>query len=188
MATLSDPKFAALVAVDLQHSMAELQLAPHSAAEVMRNSASLADGLRKAGGTVVYTRVLIAETLSPSADKYLLNGDGPPAENASDLTPDTGVQPGDCVVTKRQWGAFYGTGLEQQLRRRSIRTLVFSGIATNFGVESTAREALDRGYQVIFAEDAMSSVSAEAHEFVIKTIFPIIGHVRVTREILEGWK
>ena len=185
MTPSSDPKLTALVAIDLQHSMAPLKLAPHNVADVLRNSASLGDGLRKAGGTVFYTRVLITEVVPPSADKSLPKGDGPPPENASELMPDSGLRPGDCVVTKRQWGAFYGTDLEQQLRRRGIRTLVFSGIATNFGVESTAREALDRGYQVIFAEDAMSSITAEAHEFATRTMFPIIGHVRMTRDILE---
>jgi nicotinamidase-related amidase len=55
-------------------------------------------------------------------------------------------------VTKRQWGAFYATDLDQQLRRRGIRTIVLGGIATNFGVESTARAAFDRGYELVFAE------------------------------------
>jgi nicotinamidase-related amidase len=96
------------------------------------------------------------------------------------------VQPGDVVVTKRQWGAFYGTDLEQHLRRRGIRTIVLGGIATNIGVESTARAAHDQGYEVVFAEDAMSSLSAEVHEFPIKNIFPRMGRVRSVEEIMKA--
>ena len=97
------------------------------------------------------------------------------------------MQPGDIVLAKRQWGAFYGTGLEQQLRRRSIRTIILGGIATNIGVESTARAAFDRGYELVFAEDAMSSISEDAHNFSVKNIFPRMGRVRSTEEILRAW-
>jgi nicotinamidase-related amidase len=98
------------------------------------------------------------------------------------------VQPGDLVVTKRQWGAFYATDLDQQLRRRSIRTIVLGGIATNFGVESTARAAFDRGYELVFAENAMSSISAEAHHFSVNNIFPLMGRVRSVEEIVTAWQ
>ncbi len=86
----------------------------------------------------------------------------PPPAIASQLVPESGVQDGDIVIVKRQWGAFYGTGLDQQLRRRGIRTIMIGGIATNIGVESTAREAFDRGYEMVFVEDAMSTISPEA--------------------------
>jgi nicotinamidase-related amidase len=89
-------------------------------------------------------------------------------------------------VTKRHWGAFYGTELEQQLLRRGIKTIILGGVATNFGVESTARAAFDRGYEILFAEDAMSSISAEAHDFSVRSLFPRIGRVRTVDQILAG--
>ncbi|MEH2290985.1 isochorismatase family protein [Nostoc sp.] len=94
------------------------------------------------------------------------------------------IQKSILLSRKRQWGAFSGTELEQQLRRRGVRTIVLGGIATNFGVESTARAAFDRGYELVFAEDAMSSISAEAHTFVVNNIFPIMGRIRSTEQIL----
>lgn len=103
-----------------------------------------------------------------------------------EFVPEAGVQPSDVVVEKRQWGAFYGTALDQLLRRRGIKTIVIGGIATNIGVESTAREGFDRGYQMVFAEDAMASISAEAHEFAVKTIFPLMGRVRSVDEIVKA--
>ncbi|HXD01092.1 MAG TPA: isochorismatase family protein, partial [Verrucomicrobiae bacterium] len=100
--------------------------------------------------------------------------------------PEIGPRAGDLLITKHQWGAFYGTELDLQLRRRAVQTIVLGGIATNFGVESTARDAYERGYHQIFAEDAMTSVSAEAHEFVVKNIFPRLGQVRSTNDVLSA--
>jgi nicotinamidase-related amidase len=92
----------------------------------------------------------------------------------------------DILILKRHWGAFYGTELDLQLRRRQVETLVLGGIATNFGAESTARSANEFGYQQVFAEDAMASFSEMNHDFAIQNIFPRLGRVRPTTEILEA--
>jgi nicotinamidase-related amidase len=72
------------------------------------------------------------------------------------------------------------------LRRRGIKTIVLCGIATNMGVESTARFAYEYGYQQIFAEDAMAARSKEEHEHPIKTAFARIGRVRSTQQIMAA--
>jgi nicotinamidase-related amidase len=87
------------------------------------------------------------------------------------------AKPGDILVTKRQWGAFHGTELDLQLRRRGIQTIVLGGVATNMGVESTARQAWEHGYAVVLAEDATSAMSAQMHDFAIGNIFPRISRV-----------
>jgi nicotinamidase-related amidase len=182
-----DPKATALVLIDLQHSNVARQLEPYSSDQVVRNSVRAAQALRAAGGTVVYVRVDIAELLSLPADAPLRAPGSPaPPPAASELVPEAGVQPGDFVVTKRQWGAFYGTELEQRLQRRGIRTLALTGIATNFGVESTARAAFDQGYELVFVEDAMSTFSADAHRFAVQGIFPRMGRVRSTDEFVAA--
>jgi nicotinamidase-related amidase len=104
--------------------------------------------------------------------------------NWADIVPEMGPKHGDFVITKHQWGAFYGTELDLEFRRRAITTMVLCGIATNIGVESTARFAYEYGYQQIFAEDAMSAMSAEEHVFTVTKIFPRIGLVRITKEII----
>ncbi|HEX4632402.1 MAG TPA: isochorismatase family protein, partial [Gemmatimonadales bacterium] len=81
---------------------------------------------------------------------------------------------------------FYGTALDLHLRRRGIRTIVLGGIATNFGVESTARDAFERNYELVFVEDAMAALTAEAHAFACQTIFPRIGRVRSTQEVCDA--
>ena len=103
-----------------------------------------------------------------------------------ELSPALGNDERDIRITKRQWGAFYGTELDLQLRRRGVNTIVLGGISTNFGVESTARDAWERSYAVVFAEDAMASMQAEAHAFAVKTIFPRIGRVRRTADVLAA--
>jgi nicotinamidase-related amidase len=109
----------------------------------------------------------------------------PPPE-ASQFVPEAGVEATDVVIAKRQWGAFYGTNLDQQLRRRGIRTIIMGGIATNMGVESTARAAFDRAYELVFVEDAMTSFSAEAHEFACAQVFKRMGRVRSTEHVLQA--
>jgi len=102
-----------------------------------------------------------------------------------DIPGELATVPSDILVTKRQWGAFYGTELDLQLRRRGISTLVLAGISTNIGVESTARSAWEQSYALVLVEDAMSSHSAEAHRFAIEQIFPRLGRVRATADILQ---
>ena len=92
----------------------------------------------------------------------------------------------DIEVTKRQWGAFYGTDLELQLRRRGIDTIILCGISTNIGVESTARNAWELGFNLILVEDACSAATAEQHQGSMTHIFPRIARVRSTEEVLAA--
>lgn len=104
----------------------------------------------------------------------------------SEIVPEMGPAETDFIIIKKQWGAFYGTDLDLQLRRRKIENIVLCGIATNIGVESTARFAFEYGYQQIFVEDAMSSMTEEAHNHSITTTFPRLGRVRKTEDILAS--
>jgi nicotinamidase-related amidase len=109
----------------------------------------------------------------------------PPLDWA-EIVPEMGPKQGDFVITKRQWGAFYGTDLDLQLRRRGMAAIVLCGIATEFGVESTARDAYERGYEQIFARDAMAGLHVESHANAVERIFPRLGRVRGTEEILAA--
>jgi nicotinamidase-related amidase len=89
-------------------------------------------------------------------------------------------------VHKRQWGAFYGTDLDLQLRRRGVTNIVLCGISTSIGVESTARDAYERNYNLTFASDAMTDTNADAHDRSLRIIFPRMGEIGTTDEILEN--
>ncbi|MGQ7035096.1 isochorismatase family protein, partial [Escherichia coli] len=73
-----------------------------------------------------------------------------------------------------------------QLRRRGIDTIVLCGISTNIGVESTARNAWELGFNLVIAEDACSAASAEQHNNSINHIYPRIARVRSVEEILHA--
>ncbi|WP_296952054.1 isochorismatase family protein [uncultured Massilia sp.] len=177
----------ALVLIDLQNFNTTRQLAPHPADRVVGNCVLLADEMRNRGGMVVFVRVLLDELLPLPADNPMKKPGTPaPPPEALHFSPDAQVQAQDIVVTKRQWGAFYGTDLEQLLRRRHIKTIVLGGIATNFGVESTARAAFDQGFELVFAEDAMSSMEADAHNFACGNVFKVMGKVRSTRALIDA--
>jgi nicotinamidase-related amidase len=180
-----DPSTTALVFIDLQHGITGLDLAPHSPSQVVANCARLASAYRAKGAAIVYVRVDLNNMHAHTTDRMRSHGGNLPG-TASEIVPEAGMQPGDALVTKRQWGSFYATELEQILRRRGIKTVLMAGIATNMGVESTARSAFDQGYDLVFAEDAMSTMNADWHAFAVTQIFPMMGRVRSTQELLGG--
>ena len=179
----------ALVVIDLQKGVVTMPTEPYSAKSVVANAAKLADAFRKNTMLVFLVRVTFSpdgkDTLKPIADSPTQWKQSLPADWA-DIVPELGPKPEDIVITKRQWGAFHGTELDLQLRRRGIKTIVLCGISTNIGVESTARFAYEYGYQQIFAEDATAARSKEEHEHTLKTTFARIGRVRKTQEIMDA--
>lgn len=182
-----NPARTALVLIDLQYGIVGMTLAPFTGQQVVERSARLAEAFRAKGAQVVYVRVDLNDMLRLPNDLAAHDPNAaPPPAAASELVDDCGFQAGDLLITKRQWGAFHDTGLGQQLRRRGVDTIVLAGIATNIGVESTARAAFDQGYQVVIAEDACSTVSADAQTFAMTTIFPRLGRVRSAGAIVAA--
>jgi nicotinamidase-related amidase len=182
-----EPAKTALVVIDLQKGIVGLETEPRSSKAVVGNAKRLADALRAKGAFIALVRVSGSadgkDRLHPDCDQPMMAGAKLP-DDWSEIVPELAPQAGDHVVTKRQWGAFYGTDLDLQLRRRGITTMVLCGIATCYGVESTARDAYERGYRQFFAEDAVASRSAAEHEHTIRQILPRIGRVRSTAQIL----
>ena len=181
-----DPKKTALVLIDLQNSTVGVNTAPYAAVQVVANSKKLAEAFRAAGAPVIYVNVDFNGFLKPPADQPFNMGDKPIPAVASQIAPTAGFQPGDLLVTKRHWGAFAGTDLEQQLKTRGVDTVVLTGISTNHGVESTARQGTGLGFAFVLVEDACSAQSAEHHRFAFEHIFPRLTRVRSTDEVLAS--
>lgn len=175
----------ALVVIDLQRGIASRETAPHSAAGVVANAAKLVQAFRAAQLPIVFVRVSFgasgADALKPIVDEAAQFP--PPAAGWDELVPELGAQQSDIVVTKRNWGAFYGTDLDLQLRRRGVQRIAICGIATHIGVESTARDAYERAYPLLFVEDAMAAMSAEEHAHALRYIFPRMGIIRSTADV-----
>jgi nicotinamidase-related amidase len=186
MEPLLDRKKPALVVIDLQKWIGN-QYAPHSAEQVVSNSASLVEAFHNQDAFVVLVRVSSKDWKDLPRPKL---DQAPPKMNLVDgwdeIVPEIGVTDTDHVITKRQWGAFYGTDLDLQLRRRGIDTIVLCGIASGIGVDTTAREAYSHGYNVIFAIDAMTGFSQAEHDHVRDIIFPRLGRIRNTQDIVSS--
>ena len=184
-----NPWTTALVLIDLQNGILGMPLAPRNGAEIAETGRELARRFRAAGATVILVRVGwspdFRDAPPQTVDRPIARPEGGFPAGWSELVEGL-PEPADLVVTKRQWGAFHGTDLDDQLRRRGIRTVVLGGIATNFGVESTARQAWEHGYDLIIAEDATTSLSAEMHAFSVAHILPRVGRVRASSDIQFG--
>jgi nicotinamidase-related amidase len=189
--TTLDPK-TALVLIDLQHGIVAPPAVPYSGTEVVARSKELADAFRAHGLPVVLVNV----SFSPDfADAPQGRDDEEPDDdddeeddlpaNFAVIVDELGAQDTDLRVTKHQWGAFHGTELDTQLRRRGVTQIVLAGLTTSRGVDTTAREAYAHNYSVAFAVDAIADRGIEVHENAIERIFPQIGQRASTAEILE---
>ncbi|HEY0802443.1 MAG TPA: hydrolase [Steroidobacteraceae bacterium] len=176
-------KSTALVLIDLQKGVLTMPVAPHSAASIYERSMQLAQRFRAAGALVVRVRVSFAGDMADASQSPVDQPTNYSALPASwDEFPDP-PQPSDLIITKRQWGAFYGTELDLQLRRRAMRCIVLGGIATNIGVESTARSAAEHGYELVIPEDLCSGLGADLHAFSFKHILPRLARITTTDAI-----
>jgi nicotinamidase-related amidase len=103
----------------------------------------------------------------------------------TDLIPELNRQPQDHVVTKHTPGAFTNTGLEAHLRALDVTQVVIVGVATSNGVEVTARQAYELGFNVTLPTDAMTDSHADAHEYSTTRVFPRIGETSTTQQIID---
>ena len=175
-----DPQSTALVLIDLQKGILGYTLAPTTADELLARGQALAERFRAAKATVVLVNVAFS---ADGGDMLRQRVDEAPPVPAggfpagwSEFPPGL-MQPGDLLITKRQWSAFYGTELDLQLRRRGIRSIVLGGVSTQIGVESTARQAYEHGYELLIVKDATTSSVAEGHAMSMKHVLPRIARL-----------
>ncbi|HEY8891744.1 MAG TPA: hydrolase [Clostridium sp.] len=175
----------ALVVIDLQMGIANREASPFTGEEVVRNASKLINAFTEKGAFVVLVKVSSVDgkdILNPNTDSKASLRQLP--EGFDSFVPELINVKNVHHIIKRQWGAFYGTDLDLQLRRRGINTIVLCGISTNIGVDTTAREAFQHGYNQIFSTDAMTASTKEEHDYECKYIFPRIGKLRTTEEIV----
>jgi nicotinamidase-related amidase len=184
-----DPKSTALVLIDLQKGIVVRPMEPRSGTAVVTRAIELAKRFRSAGALVVLVNVAFANDFGDAVrvpvDSPMQSPPGGIPSDFSELA-DGLAAPSDIRVTKHNWGAFYGTDLDDQLRRRGIKTFVLGGIATNIGVESTARQGFERNYAIVIAEDITATMTAEMQAFAVSTIFPRISRVSKVADIKLG--
>jgi nicotinamidase-related amidase len=188
--SLYDPKTTALISIDLQGLVLGRALAPHSAQQIVDHTAAIAKKLKADGGTTVFVTVGFsadyADAVNQPVDETISFPKGGLPPEALAAPPEIAALTPDVAIVKRQWSAFYGTDLDLQLRRRSIRTVILTGVATNFGVESTVRDAYAHNYAVIVAEDAVTTFNPEMHAFSCTKVMPRLSRIRSTADILAN--
>jgi len=170
---------AALVVIDMQKGIVSLPTV-HPMDGVIDNVVRLAKGFRSRMLPVILVNVT---GRAPGRVEATFNFSPPP--DWAELIPELDRQPDDYTVTKVNIGAFYGTALEMILRRRGVTQIVITGVATGSGVEATARQAYDQGYNVVLVTDAMTDLDPDMHKHAVEKVFPRIGERVTTEEILE---
>lgn len=200
----------ALIVIDMQRDFVE----PGGFGETLGNdvtrlqaiipaTVALIAGFRKAGLTIVHTRECHRPDLAdcPPAKKDRGNpklriGDPGPmgrilisGEPGADIVPELYPQEGEIVIDKPGKGAFYATPLGDMLKERGITQLVFAGVTTEVCVQTTMREANDRGYECLLAEDATESYFPEFKKAAIDMMTAqgaIVGWAAPVSSIVEA--
>jgi nicotinamidase-related amidase len=177
-------KNTALVLIDLQNMVVKMA-AEQLIDPVIRNSAKLLAAFRKAKLPVVIVNVNpVGSAASKTRKDTNRSVNGPLPDNALNIIPEIKAEEGDILITKETWNAFYNTKLHTELQHKGITGIILAGVSTSIGVEGTARSANEYGYHIAFASDAMTDLFPEAHAHSFKYIFPRLGEVGTTDEII----
>jgi nicotinamidase-related amidase len=170
----------ALIVVDLQKGIVS-RPAVHPMDGVLKQVGALTEAFRGLGLPVVLVNVAggaPGRTEQPRVRPDLSPG-------WTDFIPELNRQPRDHVVTKHTPGAFTNTDLEAHLKALGVTQVVIVGIATSNGVEVTARQAYELGFNVTLATDAMTDGRDGAHAYSVTQVFPRIGETGSTQDIID---
>lgn len=187
-----NPAHTALVVVDVQNDFCDPVDYPTAAGMLPRLRALIAQA-RDAGVRVVFTRAVHSEATDSAVWRTRFDfrphrhdtcrAGSPGADFHRDVQPTEA----DMVITKHRYSAFIGTPLELQLHALGIQTLVFTGIATNVCVESTARDAFQRDFHVVLVRDCTATSSAQLQEAAEENVRRHFGVVCTADEMAAAW-
>jgi nicotinamidase-related amidase len=152
-------------------------------AVVIGNAAGLASAFRAARLPVVLTR---ADLNNPPQGRTAVSGrERPPIPDAAPaLVPELDPGIDDIVLDRRGWSAFADTGLDGILHDLAVTQVVLVGLATSYGVESTARQAYDLGYSVVVVTDAINNPDAAGHAHSLTRVLPALAQLCTTDELM----
>jgi len=177
--TTLDQKIA-LIVIDLQTGILATPKV-HPVDEIVANVLQILKAFRESELPVVLVNVAGG---APGRNEQTPSG-GELPKGWSDLIPELNQQESDHLVTKRTWGAFTNTDLNDYLKKADVTQVVIVGIATSIGVESTARQAQELGFNVNLIVDAMTDLNLDTHTNSVTRIFPRLGETGTTAEIIS---
>ncbi len=177
------PETTALVLWDIQKMLVD---SIFNKEEFLANVKEVAAAARRKNIPVFSTRITpLPERFESPARKYMMRNRPKPAPGAFDLVLP--VEPADIVLNKNTASIFVGTNFELMIRNAGISTLVFTGISTEMGIESSVRDAGNRGFFPVIVTDAVSSRSKEAHGRSLENLKNMIPMVSAG-ELAAFWK
>lgn len=187
------PRRCALVLIDVQKGAVITYAASNPGC--VPNIVKMVNAAHDRSIPVIYTKLVRRQD---TTDQFNLITDGvlaggkPSKENRfclegnadAELADGLKIEPRDYVVLKRRQSAFHASDLELLLRALGVDTILFGGIATEFGVESTVRGARDRDFHSVVLSNCCASRTQEAHEYPLKNIFPAMARVMTFEKAL----
>lgn len=195
-----DPAHTAVVVIDMQNDFCADQGYIHATqgADMSGNKplaariGKLVEAARAAGAMVIWVKAIYDHELlpAPMLSKMLVKGEGRVCCASDSWGADfyeIGPEGDEQVVEKRCYSAFHNTQMDDILRRRGIRSLVMTGVATNVCVESTLREAFFHGYYIVMPPDCVGSANVALHDATIKSVEFIFGEVPGSDEVMAVW-
>lgn len=205
-----DPGSLGLVVIDMQRDFVEpggfgasLGNDVSPLQEIIPATARLIDVFRAKGLPVMHTRECHRPDLSDCPESKLSRGNptvrigdlGPmgriliAGEPGADIIPELAPAPAELVIDKPGKGVFYKTGFDKILQEKKLRQLVFAGVTTEVCVQSSMREANDRGYDTLIATDATASYFPAFKAATIEMIVAqggIVGWAATVYDIVES--
>ena len=183
-----DPSHTALVVWDVQHGTTKVIF---NKEEFSRNLNSVVELARKSKIPIFFTPIqMLPKRFESSAIIYILGklGFDRLFEQFTAEDMDFTIKPkqDEIVINKHTASIFIDTGFERMLRNADIITVVFTGIATEFGVESSARDALNRGFYSVVVSDCVSSPYKEGHERSLENMKNLI-IIMSSKELENIW-
>jgi ureidoacrylate peracid hydrolase len=174
-----DPETQARYKPVIANNVALLERARSAGLLVAYAAANHREDNRTTGQTIRDTDNKLAP-IKPGVEKHAIHSGSWDAQVIDEIAPTAA----DFVIPKFRWSAFHQTCFDLVLRTQKIDTLIVCGGSTDVGVASTAYSARDLDYNLVFAEDACSSHQMDGHHYFMKKVFPRMGRVRSTQQIL----
>ncbi|MGC8672501.1 MAG: isochorismatase family cysteine hydrolase [Thermoplasmata archaeon] len=174
------PEKSVLVVWDVQEALVN---AIFNREEFLKNLRIIIEKARSKSIPIFYTKITpLPEKFESQARKLFYSG----VFNPGDIVQEIKPQQGDFILNKNTASIFVGTNFEYMIRNASIQTIFFTGIATEIGIETSARQAMSIGFLPVIVEDAVSSGDKEAHERSLANMRKMMTVMR-SQEIMRIW-
>jgi nicotinamidase-related amidase len=191
------PKHTALVVWDVQNALVNNIF---NKKDFLTNLKAVIRTAREKGVPIIYTKITPLSTDYNSSwsiymmmKRYHVNDPAKlpeflkPGSADAQISAEVVPSDNDVVINKHTASVFIGTHVEYMLRNKGIDTIVFTGIATEIGVASSARDASNRGFYPVVVNDCVSSMDKEMHDASLKVLSRLC-IVVTSDEVIKEWK